>query len=165
MNLLLRLKNTAVCLYIFIHIETPHQNSIEIPVEITPRSRARVNGRGLFYDDDERDLLTECVVCNRAFKDNDSIRICPKCDQLIHQPSSRDAVLNRPLSRLPPTNIYLTGDDVRYRSVLSPAPKVKPNSIILCPHCKNRNVNHAYSGVPYYCSVCQKQISSPHLYL
>ncbi|CAF2053459.1 unnamed protein product [Rotaria magnacalcarata] len=113
----------------------------------------------------ERHLTTDkCIICNRSSNDVKSNYICSKCEREQHLHTSQYDASNRPFSQLRRTNLYLTGDNFRSPSTLSSIPKIKTRRMIVCPNCKNTNMNYTSNSSNYSCSACRQTIAPEYLY-
>jgi predicted amidophosphoribosyltransferase len=145
-------------------LERPQPTSIQIPVQVLKPSSSSDNQNLTIYEQ-RRALRDLCVLCDQPFNDWQSVRICPTCDYKIRYPSVYDDIRSRPNTRSRSTNIYLPTSDRDYTASLSPVPKTRPLSKIICPHCKNPNLLHNLTrNTEFRCSACQNPISSVDRY-
>ncbi len=141
-------------MFVFVTLETSASSSI--PVRIV-RSNSPSN------DADQRTVPRDlCVLCDRPFDDAKSTHICSMCDYKLRYPSSYDVLPSRNNTRTQ-SNMHLSEYDRGYSPVLSPTPKTRPVSKIICPHCRNPNlVQNLTPNSEYRCTACQNPLLSSY---
>lgn len=100
-----------------------------------------------------------CLQCREPFIDSNSADFCPKCNDRIRYSSSYRDPISQPTTGSRPTNLYLSDLNRGYSPALTPTPKIRTQYKVICPRCKNPNVQYNLtSNSEYWCSVCQTLI-------